>query len=216
MKKLLLLSAVAMLAAVPLSAQAATVGPGGTAQGLTYDISVSGGALNSTTATFLLHISGINGASDTVGGRSAVNDFAIGGINDLNILSGSSAFGTFQTGGLNSSGCNGSGNFFCFNGPATNTSPALAANSTLDISFTLNLASGTFLTWAANTPGFKIDWLGSANNYDLVSQDFVGSIGPTPQITPTPLPGAVWMFGAGLGGLGLLMRRRRKQNQEAA
>ena len=39
---------------------------------------------------------------------------------------------------------------------------------------------------------------------------------PTTRITPTPLPGAVWMFGAGLGGLGLLMRRRRKQNQEAA
>ena len=193
-----------------MSAQAATVGPGGTAQGLTYDISVSGGALNSTSATFLLHITGINGASDTVGGRSAVNDFAIGGINDLNMPSGTSAFGTFQTGGLNSSGCNGNGNFFCFNGPATNTSPALPANSTLDISFTLNLASGTFLAWAADTPGFKIDWLGSANNYDLVSQDFVGSIGPTPQITPTPLPGAVWMFGAGLGGLGLLMRRRRE------
>ena len=41
-------------------AQAATVGPGGTAEGLTYDISVSGGSLNSTTATFLLHITGIN------------------------------------------------------------------------------------------------------------------------------------------------------------
>jgi hypothetical protein len=177
---------------------------------------VSGGSLNSTSATFLLHITGINGASDTVGGRSAVNDFAIGGINDLNMPSGTSAFGTFQTGGLNSTGCNGTGNAFCFNGPATNTSPALPANSTLDISFTLNLASGNFLAWAAGAPDFKIDWLGSQNNYDLVSQNFVGSIGPTPQITPTPLPGAVWMFGAGLGGLGLLMRRRRKQNQEAA
>ena len=49
---------------------------------------------------------------------------------------------------------------------------------------------------------------------------FVAGLGdnPTPgtHITPTPLPGAAWMFGAGLGGLGLLMRRRRKQNQEAA
>ena len=41
MKKLLLLTTVAMLAAVP--AQAATVGPGGMLQGITYDISVSGG-----------------------------------------------------------------------------------------------------------------------------------------------------------------------------
>ena len=62
----------------------------------------------------------------------------------------------------------------------------------------MNVASGNFLAWAANTPAFKIDWLGSQNNYDLVSQDFVGSIGPTTQITPTPLPGAVWMFGAGM------------------
>ena len=59
-------------------------------------------------------------------------------------------------------------------------------------------------------PAFKIDWLGSQNNYNLVSMDFVGSIGPTPQITPTPLPGAVWMFGAGMGGIALLMRRRKK------
>ena len=211
MKKLLLLASVAMLAAVPAKAQAATVGPGGNAEGLTYDISVSGGSLNSTSATFLLHISGINNAvTDLEGGRSAVNDFALGGANSLTGLSGTSSFGTFQAGGLNSSGCNGSGNFFCFNGPATNTSPALPANSTLDISFTLNLTSGTFLTWAAGAPAFKIDWLGSQNNYNLVSMDFVGSIGPTPQITPTPLPGAVWMFGAGMGGIALLMRRRKK------
>ena len=91
MKKLLLLTTVAMLAAVP--AKAATVGPGGTAQGITYDISVSGGALNSTSATFLLHISGINDATDLEGGRSAVNDFAIGGINDLNGLAAQAPLG---------------------------------------------------------------------------------------------------------------------------
>jgi hypothetical protein len=28
-----------------------------------------------------------------------------------------------------------------------------------------------------------------------------------------PLPGAIWMFGAGLGGLGLLMRRRKNEGQ---
>ena len=150
--------------------------------GITYDISVSGGSLNSTSATFRLEISGINAVTDLEGGRSAVNDFAIGGINSLTGVTGTSAFGTFTAGGLNSSGCNGSGNFFCFNGPATNTSPALAANSTIDIFFTLNLTSGTFVAWAASGPAFKIDWLGNKNNYDLVSQDFVGSVGPTPLI----------------------------------
>jgi hypothetical protein len=43
-----------------------------------------------------------------------------------------------------------------------------------------------------------------------------GSLTPTPFITPTPLPGAVWMFGAGLGGLGLLMRRKKKAAAQAA
>jgi hypothetical protein len=31
--------------------------------------------------------------------------------------------------------------------------------------------------------------------------------------TVVPLPGAIWMFGAGLGGLGLLMRRRKNKGQ---
>jgi hypothetical protein len=32
-------------------------------------------------------------------------------------------------------------------------------------------------------------------------------------INAVPLPGAIWMFGAGLGGLGLLMRRRKNKGQ---
>jgi hypothetical protein len=43
-----------------------------------------------------------------------------------------------------------------------------------------------------------------------------GSLTPTPFITPTPLPGAVWMFGAGMGGLALLMRRKKKVAAQAA
>jgi hypothetical protein len=43
-----------------------------------------------------------------------------------------------------------------------------------------------------------------------------GDLVPTPFITPTPLPGAVWMFGAGMGGLALLMRRKKKIAAQAA
>jgi len=32
-------------------------------------------------------------------------------------------------------------------------------------------------------------------------------------LSAVPLPGAIWMFGAGLGGLGLLMRRRKNKGQ---
>jgi hypothetical protein len=41
-----------------------------------------------------------------------------------------------------------------------------------------------------------------------------GDLTPTPQITPTPLPGAVWMFGAGLGGIVMLSRRKKKKAAE--
>jgi hypothetical protein len=39
-----------------------------------------------------------------------------------------------------------------------------------------------------------------------------GVNGPSinPLVSPTPLPGAVWMFGTGLAGLALLRRRRKK------
>ena len=49
-------------------------------------------------------------------------------------------------------------------------------------------------------PSFKIDWIGTKNNYDLVSKP----IG-------VPEPDALSMLGLGLGlvGLGLIMRRRK-------
>ena len=34
---------------------------------------------------------------------------------------------------------------------------------------------------------------------------------PTPFVVATPLPGAVWMFGAGLGGMFMLSRRKKKK-----
>ena len=32
----------------------------------------------------------------------------------------------------------------------------------------------------------------------------------SPNLLGTPLPGTVWLFGAGLGGIAMLMRRRRR------
>lgn len=213
MKRALL--AAAFIALATPAAQAATL----TADGVTYDLDLIGGSLASQNVTLRLTITGINGAADTEGGRSAINDiaFSTAGLPNGVTLTGTSAFGTFQSGGLDANGCNGNGGFFCFNGPATNTSPPLAANSSQIITFSLMLASGTFADW---DPSFKIDWLGSQNNYDLVSKDIDinNLVNPPPPPPPpeVPLPGAVYLFGTGLAGLWALQRRRKKKQEAAA
>ena len=152
-----------------------------TADGVTYTLTEQ--LLNSTTADFTLVITGINGPSDTEGGRSGVQSFAFTTPSNstINFAGSSAPTGyTLQTGGLASSGCTGSGGFFCF-ASTTNpfpTSPALAANSSLSFSFEMALASGSFANYS---PDFKINWDGSKNNYDLVSQP----------LAATPLP-ASW------------------------
>ncbi len=158
------------------------------ADGITY--SLTGVGTDTSTADFTLHITGINGALDTELGRFGVQSFAFTTAN-ISLLSGTSSFGSFLTGGLDAGGCNGSGGFFCFSG-STPSGPALAADSTIDISFSLALISGDFLSWS---PDFKINWIGTKNNYDLVSLPL--SDAPS----AVPLPPAVWLFGSGLLGL---------------
>lgn len=174
-------------------------------QGVTYDLQVISG-LNTSTANFNLRISGINGAADTEQGRYGVDDFAFS--LPSNFFSATAAGFVTQPGGLNSSGCNGSGAFFCFNGTAP-SGPALAADSVINIPFSIALSSGNFLSWDAH---LKIDWEGSRrnNNYDNVSQ----SINGISRIEASPVPGPI--VGAGIPGLafagaGLItwLRRRR-------
>lgn len=142
------------------------------ADGVTYNLFET--PLTPTTAEFDLNITGINGTSDMEGGRSGVESFAL---TPPSNFSGATLSGfTEMNGGLNSKGCDGTGNFFCFKANTTPPStPALAANSTLDFVFDVTLAAGSF---AGYSPDFKINWVGNKNNYDLVSQT----------LTPTPVP----------------------------
>jgi hypothetical protein len=214
MKKL-----VVMLAALSLSVgigttQAATLGPDLATEGLTYNFSIIGGALNSTSATFQVEITGINVVgTDTRLGRSGINAFAFSTPNLPTISSGSTTLvgATFQSTGLNSGGCSNGGGFFCFGNTGVAGTPALASGTVIDIDFTLNLASGNFLAW---DPAFKIDWAGNQNNFSLVSETIPLGPNGTPFSNPpgeTPIPGAVWLFGSGIAGAATFLRRRKKR-----
>jgi hypothetical protein len=149
---------------------------------------------------FTLDITGINGATDTEGGRYGVNSLAF---NETpakgSLVTGAMTGFTFMTGGLNAMGCDGTGNFFCFKAITAPTAPALAANSELKLTFDLTVAqAGDF---AGYNPDFKTQWLGSkSGKYDLVSQT----------LTPTavPLPAALPLLLGGIAGLGFMRRRK--------
>jgi len=190
------------------------------ADGITYTLQALTD-LNSTTADFNLHITGINVTGvggDTEGGRKSVGSFAFGDPLPVNLASGVGPAGyNFLPGGLNSGGCDGSGAFFCFQNPALyiTPGPVLAAGAVLDLAFSLTLSSGNFLAW--NAPHLKIDWLGEKNNYDLVSLSVGPIVGVSTQCTNCAAPGPV--VGAGIpalltacfGMFGLNRWRRRRQ-----
>lgn len=188
---------VALMASIP--AHATLI-----ADGVTYTLTET--ALSATEEELTLKITGINGASDTEGGRSGVQSFAFTQPTSFTSAAFVSAtpvqgFHLSKGGGLNSSGCNGSGNFYCFYSTITPAStPALAANSTISFVFDVFAAAGSFTNYA---PDLKINWVGSKSNYDLVSKSITA--------TPAPEPASVALLGAGLLGLRLVNRRRHRR-----
>ena len=174
------------------------------ADGVTYSLTETTTA-NPSTDQFTLGISGINGSSDTEKGRYGVEALAFTTPTNFSFATFVSTTSTNPTGyssmvgGLNSMGCDGSGGFFCFKANATPVAPALPAGSSLSYVFTVTTsAAGSF---SGYVPDLKINWVGTNNNYDLVSQP----------ITPTavPLPAAAWLLLSGIAGMGAMARRRR-------
>jgi hypothetical protein len=177
-------------------------------QGITYDLTAP--SLNGPTEEFTLTISGINAPGDAEGGRRGFDAiaFTTSGMNFSNasFISGTGVITPFTTqdGGLNSKGCDGSGGFFCFKGfegaPAGATT--LAPNSSLQFVFDVTLSSGNFPT---SFEGFKIDWVGTQNNYDLVSKQLDINIGSPPVPVPAPVgvpePSTLALLGGLLLGL---------------
>jgi hypothetical protein len=200
-----------MCASLAAPASAATL----VADGITYELDLLSITNAGLTGNFALAISGVNTATDTEKGRTGINAFAFTDPAVGTAVSGSSTGFTFQTGGLNSGGCDGSGNFFCFkNTSAVFQQPLASAGSLL-----FSVTSNTIGSWAGWTPDFKIDWTGNKNNYDLVSKPIplnncVGTGCPTPTpfidgAVPEPATWALMLVGFGMVGAGM---RRKTQH----
>ena len=206
MKKLLTCVAVAAsLAFTPAPASAAVL----IADGITYNLMLTSITDGGLTGNFTLAISGINTASDTEGGRTGINAFAFTDPAVGGALSGVSDGFTFQRGGLDSGGCNDSGNFFCFANTSAVFSDPLPGSLLLVFSVTSDMI-GSWANWETH---LKIDWAGSNNNYDLVSQ-FIplnncigGCPVPDPQ-SAVPEPATWAMMLLGFAGIGMAARRR--------
>ena len=161
----------------------------GATEGLTYTLTLN----DEATGSFNLFIEGINVAGvDLEGGRTYLEDLSF---NPPTGYTGAMLGGIAAVdGGLNASGCNGTGNFFCFDGvhQAVN-------GSTMSLDFTVTASS-----FEGYVPHLKVDWNGSENNYNLVSTNMVAAV---------PEPETYAMFLAGLGAMGFVARRRQKLQQ---
>jgi PEP-CTERM motif len=162
-------------------------------------------SISGNTGYFTLLISGINTASDTEGGRTGINAFAFNDPAVGTAVSGISSGFTFLSEGLNSSGCHSdNSNFYCFSNSGYNPGSPIPSSLLLNFNVTSDTA-GSWANWG--TTDFKIDWVGSQNNYDLVS------LAIPLNRTGVPEPATWAMMLLGFGGIGMAMRRRRKDGR---
>jgi len=188
-----------------------------TADGLTYTLTAFTTS-NPNVDDFTLTISGINGPSDTEGGRYGVLGLAFNEPSGF-VSAAASGFTDMPGDGLDASGCggNGSANFFCLKNNASITQSALPANSTLTFNFSADATS--LSTWGSNgnADDFKIAWDGSksktdrkgkfTSGYDLVSQNLPPKPAAAPEIDPANATAAITCLA---GALAVARGRRRR------
>lgn len=211
----------ALAAGIGLAAPLARGGPAQAsimADGITYDLEETTTA-NPLVNLFALVITGENTASDTEGGvnagRTGINAIAFNqpsGFVAATMLIPLTGY-SFNLEGLSSSGCHGGGNFFCFDNTAIPPIPTTDVTGKLVFVFSEQVASAA--DFNNYTPDLKIDWVGTANNYDLVSKTITpdatcSDCTPTQQQVPVSEPGTLFLFGSGIAALAIFSLRRRQ------
>jgi hypothetical protein len=199
MRRLLLISAA--LGALSLAGGANAATYLATFQGATFTVA------NVSSTEFTFDIKGGNALTGDWAGAKYLAAFAFvdigspGGLTATEIIPNTGTSTGDTPGGLNSSGCNGSGNgFFCFN-----LAPNVAVAS--ELKFDIKATSGVF-SFASSGPDLKIDWSMSQTSDthlgSLYSAPIPGSSGPG---VPEPTSWALMILG--FGGVGAVLRRRQ-------
>lgn len=193
------------------------------ADGLTYTLTAFA-TPNPTVANLTLTISGINGASDTEGSRYGVFAIAFSDPSGFARITGVPTGFELLPGGLSSGGgggCDGHGNFVCFQNTRPITQSSLPADSTLNYDFSLDVSNFSASAAEDYEDDFKISWDGGKSKkygssdfksgYDHVSEELTPTIAPAPhaapEIDPASATAAITFLA---GGLVLLGGRRRR------